>query len=89
VPRTQQPFIADKNYVSSNQIIGTVTSTVLPTEEELAAIYAEEQAKAQFAAENADALSQIAAFSNPATATISSNAVTTTPTPFQGTEITF
>ncbi len=43
MPRTQQPFIADKNYVSSNQIIGTVTSTVLPTEEELAQIYAAEQ----------------------------------------------
>ena len=43
VPRTQKPFIADKNYVSSNEIIGTVTSTVLPTEEELAAIYAKEQ----------------------------------------------
>lgn len=47
VPRTQQPFIADSNYVSSNQIVGTVTSQVQQTEAELALIYAEEQARLQ------------------------------------------
>jgi hypothetical protein len=88
VPRTQKPFIADSNYVSSNQVIGNVTSQVQPTEAELAAIYAKEQALAQFAAENADALSQISAFSSTNT-TVSPTPLTTTPTLFQGTEITF
>ena len=86
VPRTQKPFIADSNYVSSNQIIGTVTSTVLPTEAELAAIYAKEQALAQFAAENADALSQISQFSNPQSPNASSGRTITT-SPSQGTEV--
>jgi hypothetical protein len=47
VPRTQKPFIADSNYVSSNQVIGNVTSQVQPTEAELAQLYAAEQARLQ------------------------------------------